>query len=48
MKDEQRYIDFLQDIMDNLERVEHFIEGLDFEAFVQDEKTRYAVICFWR
>lgn len=45
MKDELRYISFLQDISDNLQKVEHFIEGLDFEAFMQDEKTRYSVIC---
>jgi len=45
VKPERRYIDFLQDIVDNLVKVESFVEGMDFEEFLEDEKTRYSVIC---
>jgi uncharacterized protein with HEPN domain len=45
VKPERRYIDFLQDIVDNLAKVESFVEGMDFEEFLEDEKTRYSVIC---
>jgi uncharacterized protein with HEPN domain len=45
MKPERRYIDFLKDIVDNLVKVEGFVEGMDFEEFLEDEKTRYSVIC---
>ena len=44
MKAERRYIDFMQDIVDNLEKAESFTEGLEFEDFCEDEKTRYSVI----
>ena len=45
MKPERRYIDFLKDIVDNLVNVESFVEGMDFEEFLEDDKTRYSVIC---
>ncbi len=45
MKRERKYIDFLQDIADNLEKAESFVEGMDFDDFLEDEKTRYSVIC---
>jgi uncharacterized protein with HEPN domain len=45
VKRERKYIDFLQDVVDNLEKAERFVEGMDFEIFLEDEKTRYSVIC---
>lgn len=45
MKAERRYIDFMQDIVDNLVKAESFIEEMKFEEFLVDEKTRYSVIC---
>ena len=33
----------LQDILDNIEALRRFIDGMDFEAFVADQKTFYAV-----
>ncbi len=44
MKPERRYIDFMQDIVDNLQKAESFVNGMDFEEFLDDEKTRYSVI----
>lgn len=35
--------DYLQDILDTIESCEHFIEGMDFDEFVSDEKTNFAV-----
>ena len=45
MKPERRRIDYLQDIVNNLEKAERFVEGMDFDDFLADEKTRYSVIC---
>jgi uncharacterized protein with HEPN domain len=39
------HIEFLQDIADNLEKAEGFVDGMEFEDFLNDEKTRYSVIC---
>ncbi|MGB9929986.1 MAG: DUF86 domain-containing protein [Methanosarcina sp.] len=35
--------DYLQDILDTIESCERFIEGMDFEDFVSDKKTIFAV-----
>jgi uncharacterized protein with HEPN domain len=35
--------DYLQDILVTIESCEHFIEGMDFDEFVSDEKTTFAV-----
>lgn len=35
--------DYLQDILDTIESCESFIEGMDFDEFVSDEKTTFAV-----
>ena len=44
---ERSYIDYLKDIMDELERIEEFVDDMSFEEFVKDTKTVYAVIrCF--
>ena len=45
MKRERMYIYFIQDAVDNLKKAEDFVEGMDFEDFLEDEKTRYSVIC---
>jgi uncharacterized protein with HEPN domain len=44
MKAKREYIDYLKDIEDALEKIENFIAGLDFESFVKDDKTTFAVI----
>lgn len=35
--------DYLHDILDTIESCERFIEGMDFDQFVSDEKTTFAV-----
>jgi uncharacterized protein with HEPN domain len=35
--------DYLHDILDTIKSCERFIEGMDFDQFVSDEKTTFAV-----
>lgn len=44
MKAKREYLDYLKDIKDALEKIEKFTVGLDFESFVKDDKTTFAVI----
>ena len=34
---------YLQDILETIKSCERFIEGMDFDKFVSDEKTTFAV-----
>ncbi len=38
------YIDYLQDILDSIEKIEKFVQGMTYYEFEQDDKTLYAVI----
>ncbi len=38
------YGDFVQDILDSINDIGSFIEGMDFEDFIKDKKTIYSVI----
>jgi uncharacterized protein with HEPN domain len=38
------YSDFVQDILDTINDVENFIDGMDFEHFIKDKKTVYSVV----
>lgn len=40
----REYSDFLRDMLENAQRAIHFTRGMDFDAFVKDDKTVYAVI----
>ena len=33
--------DYLQDILETIERCERFIEGMDYDQFVSDEKNYF-------
>ena len=44
MTTERVYIDYLEDILEALEKVSQFTEGMDFEHFREDDKTTFAVI----
>ncbi len=35
---------FLCDILEAISKIEKFVEGMDYDSFVQDEKTRDAVV----
>jgi hypothetical protein len=47
-------VDALRDILDAIDMIERFTEGMDFEAFREDPKTvaaverKVLVICRWR
>jgi len=34
------YVDSLRDILDTIEKVEQFIDGVDFDAFLKDDNDR--------
>jgi uncharacterized protein with HEPN domain len=34
---------YIKDILDNMQKAEKFIEGIDYTEFLNDEKTSYAV-----
>ncbi len=44
MSRRRRDIDYLQDIHESLRRIQHFAEGLTFEAFLEDIKTQDAIL----
>ncbi|MBW2116239.1 MAG: DUF86 domain-containing protein [Deltaproteobacteria bacterium] len=44
MTEERIYADYLEDILDSVEKIERFIEGMTFEQFIRDDKTAFAVI----
>ncbi|MCK5661640.1 MAG: DUF86 domain-containing protein [Methanosarcinales archaeon] len=44
MTAERLISDYLDDIIDTIDKVELFIEDMDFEQFAEDDKTVFAVI----
>lgn len=44
MTSERLISDYLDDIIDTIDKVELFIQGMDFEQFAKDDKTVFAVI----
>ncbi|WP_175060109.1 DUF86 domain-containing protein [Thermococcus sp. 2319x1] len=36
--------DYVDDILDSIEKIEEFVKGMDYEEFLRDEKTQYAVV----
>lgn len=44
MTAEHSYMDYLEDILDAIEKVALFIEGMTYEGFAGDAKTVFAVI----
>lgn len=44
MTDERTHLDYLDDILDAIEKIKEFTQGMSDEQFCQDAKTAYAVI----
>lgn len=40
----REYEDYLRDMLENAEKARSFVEGLDYDAFCNDDKAMYAVI----
>ena len=38
------YLDYIRDMLDNSEKAFDFVKGMEFDKFVEDEKTVYAVL----
>ncbi len=43
MEPKREYLDYLQDILDNMARVRRFVEGMTMEEMAGDDKTDFAV-----
>ena len=44
MTSARSYLDYLEDILDAIEKAEQFIQGMTYEQFAEDAKTVFAVI----
>ena len=44
MRSGRTHLDYLTDILQAIEKVEQFIDGMTFEEFAQDSKTFFAVV----
>lgn len=40
----QDVLDYLEDILENMEKAEEFVEGITFEQFSEDARINYAVL----
>jgi len=40
----REYGDYIQDLLDSINDIEKFTEGMDFDKFKKDKKTIYAVV----
>lgn len=43
MKLKRDYLDFMRDILDMMNKIDNFIQGMTFSEFANDEKTNFAV-----
>jgi uncharacterized protein with HEPN domain len=44
MSGERTYRDYLLDMADAFEKIEQFIKGMEFDEFLADDKTAFAVV----
>lgn len=44
MSTKREFIDYLEDIADAIEKIENFTYGMDYDQFITDDKTVFAVI----
>jgi len=44
MSPERVYLDYLDDVIEALQKSEQFVAGLSFDLFIEDDKTVFAVI----
>lgn len=44
MKAKRKYSDYLNDILDSINKGLSFIDGMTYEDFMEDEKTQFALI----
>ena len=38
------YLDYIRDMLESAEKALQFVKGMQYEEFVEDEKTMYAVV----
>lgn len=44
MSRDRSHADYIQDILDAIEKAEQFTNGMNFEGFARDDKTIFAVV----
>jgi len=44
MSPKKEFTDYVQDILDAVEKIERFTHGMDYEQFAEDDKTAFAVV----
>lgn len=44
MNGQREFIDYLEDILDSILKIEKFIENQSYDEFTKDEKTQFAVV----
>ena len=44
MKSKREYSDYVEDILDSIDKIGNFIQGMAVEQFAKDDKTVFAVI----
>ena len=44
MRPQRSYLDYLRDILQATDEILHFVEGMDFPAFLADRRTNLAVV----
>ncbi|MBC7262118.1 MAG: DUF86 domain-containing protein [Chloroflexi bacterium] len=44
MNGKQEYLDYIRDMLDGAEKALAFVVGMEYEEFVQDVKTQFAVV----
>jgi len=42
---DREFEDYLQDILNAMEKAQRFVENLSYEEFTGDDKTVFAVVC---
>jgi uncharacterized protein with HEPN domain len=43
MSNNREFIDYLEDILDSIKKIEKFIEKQNYDDFAHDDKTQFAV-----
>jgi len=44
MSTDREYVDYLRDILDAVRHAQRFVQGMDFETFLSDDRTSFAVV----
>jgi uncharacterized protein with HEPN domain len=40
----REFLDYIEDVIDTMNKAERFVEGMEYESFLADDKTAFAVV----